>query len=63
MTQPSTNRLACASPTLVESEAIVRAFSPGSTLGAGTKGLSSTWPEMLVGDTHPLVPVRITNRD
>jgi hypothetical protein len=31
--------------------------------GAGTKGLSSTWPEMLAGDTPPLVSVGITNCD
>jgi hypothetical protein len=29
----------------------------------GTKGLSSTWPEMVAVAGPPLVPVRITNRD
>jgi hypothetical protein len=49
--------------TLVESEAFVRAFSPGSTLEQGLKAFLSTWPEMLAVVGPPLVPVRITNRD
>jgi hypothetical protein len=35
----------------------------GFNFGAGTKGLSSTWPEIAVVAGPPLVPVGITNRD
>jgi hypothetical protein len=36
---------------------------PRFNFGAGTKGLSSTWPEMLTVAGPPLVPAHITNRE
>jgi hypothetical protein len=48
--------------TLVESEALVRAFSPGSTLEPGLKAFRRRGPKCSL-ETPPLVPVAITNRD
>jgi hypothetical protein len=46
----------------MEREALVRAFSPGSTLKTGLKAFRRRGPKCLL-ETPPLVPVGITNRD
>jgi hypothetical protein len=49
-------------PSLVEREALVRAFSPGSTLEPGLKAFRRRGPNCSL-ETPPLVSVGITNRD
>jgi hypothetical protein len=49
--------------TLVEREALVRAFSPDSTLDPGLKAFRQRGPKCSLETPPPLVPVGITNHD